>query len=247
MSFLRIIPSLLLSNKKLVKGVCFKDHKNAGSPKTTTMAFENQGADEVSIIDIDCYSHDVEPDYETLNEISKFSKTPITFGGGIKNLDIAKKIIRAGAEKIYLNRAALNNSELINTLVKTFGGQAIVVGINIIKHGNSYKIYEDANNQYNLEKYILNIQKLGIGEIKIMFVDREGKKIGIDLDYSKILNKIIYVSSIFEGGIGTLNHIENAFDIKIKALSLGTMLIFNDYNIVKIKSHLYNKGYNVRL
>ena len=67
-------------------------------------------ADEVSIIDIDCYSHDVEPDYETLNETSKFSKTPITFGGGIKNLDIAKKIIRAGAEKIYLNRAATNNS-----------------------------------------------------------------------------------------------------------------------------------------
>ena len=247
MNFLRIIPSLLLSNKKLVKGVCFKNHKNAGSPKTTTMAFENQGADEISIIDIDCYSNNIEPDYEVLNEISQFSKTPITFGGGIKNLDIAKKIVRAGAEKIYINRAALNNNELIKNLVKTFGGQAIVVGINIIKDMDFYKIYEDINNQYNLEKYILDVQKLGVGEIKIMFVDREGKKIGIDLNYCNIINKIIYVSSIFEGGIGTLSHIEDAFNTKINALSLGTMLIFNDYNIVKIKSHLYNKGYNVRL
>lgn len=246
MTFLRIIPSLLLSNKKLVKGICFKNHKNAGSPITTTMAFENQGADEISIIDIDCYNKNIEPDYNTLNEIAKFSKTPITFGGGIKNTDIAKKVIRAGAEKIYLNRTALFKSEIIKDLIKIFGGQAIVVGINIIKDGSKYKIYEDINSKINLEEYVLQIQNLGIGEIKIMFVDREGKKIGIDLDYCEYLNKLIFVSAIYEGGIGTLDDIEDAFN-KINALSLGTMLIFNDYNIVKIKSHLFNKGYKVRL
>ncbi len=80
-----------------------------------------------------------------------------------------------------------------------------------------------------------------------MFVDREGKKIGIDLKYCKYLNKLIFVSAIYEGGIGTLDDIEDAFNTGINALSLGTMLIFNDYNIVKIKSHLFNKGYNVRL
>jgi cyclase len=248
MNLLRIIPSLLLSNKKLVKGTMFKNHKSAGNPITTTLAFENQGADEISIIDIDCYKKkDLEPDYNTLSKIAKFSTTPITFGGGVKNLNIAKKVIRAGAEKIYINRSILKNKGIITDLVKYFGGQAVVVGINLFKENNNYRIYEDIKNEIDLEKYILQIQEMGIGEIKILFVDREGNKIGLDLECCKYLNKIINVSCIFEGGIGSLDHLENAFDEGIKAISLGTMLIFCDYNIVKIKTHLLNKGYNVRL
>jgi cyclase len=248
MSFLRIIPSLLLSNKKLVKGIGFANHKSAGNPITTTLAFENQGADEISIIDIDCYKHEnLEPDYDTIKEIARFSTTPITFGGGVKSLSIAKKVIRAGAEKVYLNRSILKKRDIITDLLKYFGGQAIVVGINIFKVNNKYKIYEDNDGYINIEKYLIEIQKMGIGEIKIMFVDREGRGIGLDAEYCKYLNKLIHISCIYEGGVGSLGHLEDAFDSGIQAVSLGTMLIFNDYNIVKIKSHLLNKGYNVRL
>jgi imidazole glycerol-phosphate synthase subunit HisF len=249
MSYLRIIPSLLLSQGKLVKGVGFKNHRNAGSPASTIVALESQGADEISLIDIDSYINNKkkEPDFEILKKISETSSTPITFGGGITNLEIAKKVIRSGAEKIYLNRAILNSRDLIQDIVKYFGGQAIVIGINLIKFKDSYKIYEDLNNKINLLNYISEIQNLGIGEIKINFVDREGKKEGLDLEFSeKILNHI-RVSCIFEGGIGSLNQIEDAFNKKINAVALGTMITFNDYNIFKIKRYLFDKNYNVRL
>ena len=246
MQYLRIIPSLLLSQNKLVKGVNFRDHRNAGSPASTVVALESQGADEILLIDIDSYiSSKSKPNLEILKKISKICSTPITFGGGIDNLDLAKEIIRSGAEKIYLNRKILSKIDFITDLVKNLGGQAIVIGINLIKIENNYKIFE--NNKTNILEYINNIQKLGIGEIKITFVDREGSKSGLDLEYCEHLLKYIRVSCIFEGGIGTLDQIEQAFGKKISAIGLGTMLTFTDYNIVKIKSHLFNKGYKVRM
>jgi imidazole glycerol-phosphate synthase subunit HisF len=246
MQYLRIIPSLLLSQNKLVKGVNFRDHRNAGSPASTVVALESQGADEILLIDIDSYiSSKSKPNLEILKKISKICCTPITFGGGIDNLDLAKEIIRSGAEKIYLNRKILSKIDFITDLVKNLGGQAIVIGINLIKIGSNYKIFE--NNKTNILEYINNIQKLGIGEIKITFVDREGSKSGLDLEYCEYLLKYIRVSCIFEGGIGTLDQIEQAFGKKISAIGLGTMLTFTDSNIVKIKSHLFNKGYKVRM
>ena len=248
MGYLRIIPSLLLSKGKLVKGSNFKNHKNAGSPASTVVALDSQGADEISLIDIDSYiSNKKNPDLETLKKVSQVSSTPITFGGGITNLEIAKKVIRSGAEKIYLNRAILEKKNFIKELIKHFGGQAIVVGINLIEDKDSYKIYEDKNNTINLKNYINEIQDLGIGEIKITFVNREGSKKGLDLNCCANLLKVIRVSCIFEGGIGTLDQIEESFKKNIEAIALGTMITFSDYNIVKIKRYLYNKNYKIRL
>lgn len=248
MDYIRVIPSLLLLNKKLVKGVCFKNFKNAGSPLSTITAFDSQGADEILIMDINTYlDKKKEPDYEIIKKISGISSTPITFGGGIRNIEIAKKIIRFGIEKIYLNRIVFENKNIVTQLIKYLGGQALVIGVNLIKIQGKYRIYEDKENKIDVLKYIIDIQNMGIGEIKITFVDREGKKCGLDNKFCKYIMSYIWVSSIFEGGIGSLEHLEDAFKEKIGAIALGTMLTFNDYNIVKIKRHLYNKGFNVRL
>ena len=248
MNYLRIIPSLLLSKGKLIKGINFQNHKNAGSPSSTVLALESQGADEISLIDIDNYVTGInkEPDFETLKKVSEVTSTPITFGGGINSLDTAKKVIRYGAEKIYLNRIAYKDKNLIIDLVKYFGGQAIVIGINIINSNNIYSIYEK-NIHKDLIEHLIEIQNLGIGEIKINFVDREGTKKGLDLTFIKKLLKHIRVSSVFEGGIGNLNQIEEAFNTKINAIGLGTMITFNDYNIFKIKRYLIDKNFNVRI
>ena len=248
MKYLRLIPSLLLSNGKLVKGCNFKNHRNAGSPASTVVALDSQGADEICLLDIDSYiSNKKEPDLETLKKVSKISSTPITFGGGINNIEIAKKVLRSGAEKIYLNRTIIKNKKIIKELVLHLGGQAIVVGINLIEYKNSYKIYEDKNNSIDIINYINEIQNLGVGEIKITYVNREGSKKGLDLKFSKYLLKFVRVSSIFEGGIGDLNQIEECFKNNIEAVALGTMITFSDYNIVKIKRHLFNKSYDIRL
>ena len=117
--YLRIIPSLLLSENKLVKGTNFRNHKNAGSPVSTVVAFDSQGADEISLIDIDTYHNkNIEPNLKMLREISKICSTPITFGGGIKDLKTAKEIIKSGAEKIYINRKILEDLSFAKSLVK---------------------------------------------------------------------------------------------------------------------------------
>ena len=244
--YLRIIPSLLLSENKLVKGTNFRNHKNAGSPVSTVVAFESQGADEISLIDIDTYHNkSIGPNLKMLKEISKICSTPITFGGGIKDLKTAREIIKSGAEKIYINRKILEDLSFAKSLVKEFGGQAVVVGINIIQNNNEYEIYE--NNKIGIFEYVKKVQNLGIGEIKFMFVNNEGNKLGLDLNFCEMILKHINVPSIFEGGIGSLEHLEQAFDKKVKAIALGSLLTFNDYNIVKIKRHLFNKNYKVRL
>ncbi len=248
MSFLRIIPSLLLSKKKFVKGMQFKNHKIAGWPNSTITAFDSQGADEIQMIDIDTYEIDhIEPDFEVLKKIAENCSTPITFGGGIINLDLALKAIRSGAEKIYVNRQILKNIHFLKNLSETIGSQAIVVGINIIRTGNEYRIYEREGEKINLFKYLENIQSSGAGEIKITIVDREGKKSGLDIDICKKINNVLSIPCIFEGGIGSLDDLKTAFLNDIKAVSLGTMLIFSDYNIVKIKRYLFNENFNVRI
>ena len=248
MDYIRIIPSLLLSNKKLIKGVNFKNFKNAGSPLSTITALDSQGADEISIMDVDTYlNENLEPDYVIIKKISEVSSTPITYGGGIKNIDIAKKVVRLGIEKIYLNRAILKNIKIINDLTKYFGGQALVAGINLEYIKGKYKIFEDETNKIDIIKHLTDIQYSGIGEIKVTFVNREGKKNGLDLKFTKYLMKHIRVSSIFEGGIATLDQLEAAFKENLNAVGLGTMLVFSDYKIVKIKRHLHNKGFRVRL
>ena len=247
MAYLRIIPSLLLSKKKLVKGVQFKNHKIAGGPNSTILAYDSQGADEISLIDIDTYHSHKEPDYETLNKISESCSTPITFGGGITNLDIALKVIRSGAEKVYLNRAVLKNQDILKELSKKIGSQAIVVGINLIKKEKKFKIYEAEGSNYDLFDYLNKVQKLGAGEIKITFAEREGKKLGLDLEICKRILKFLSVPCVFEGGIGSLEDIKNAFMNNVNAVGLGTMLIFSDYNIVKIKKYLLNENFKIRI
>ena len=158
--------------------------------------------------------------------------------GGIDTVKKGVDVIRSGFEKIYLNRILLKNPKILRELSINLGSQAIVAGINLTKKDESYKIYEDKNNKYELIDYINLIQEMGIGEIKITFVDYEGTKKGFDINFLKKLSEYIKVSSIYEGGIGSLDHLNDAFSNGASAIALGTMITFKDYNIIKIKKIL---------
>ena len=248
MKYLRVIPSLLLSQNKLVKGVKFSNHKIAGSPETTITSLESQGADEIILIDIDSYRNkDHKIDLNYLKEITNNCQTPITYGGGIDTVKKGVDVIKSGFEKIYLNRILLKNPKILREFSNNLGSQAIVAGINLTKKDERYKIYEDKNNKYELIDYINLIQEMGIGEIKITFVDYEGTKKGFDINFLKKLSEYIKVSSIYEGGIGSLDHLNDAFSNGASAIALGTMITFKDYNIIKIKKFLKNQGYKIRV
>ena len=247
MKFLRIIPSLLISNGKLIKGINFKNFKNAGSPVTTVSALDSQKADEIFIIDIDSYNKKRKPDLKILNKIAQVSNTPITFGGGINDLETAKQVFLNGAEKIYLNTVLFENESIVKKISSIYGNQSIVGGINIKKKNGKYYLLEDKILKIDPKNYAKKLQKLGIAELKIMFVDLEGTKKGIDIEYSKKINESVNIPCIFEGGVGSLDQISEFFEHGLKSIALGTIITFSDYNIIKIKHYLKNKKFNVRL
>ena len=248
MNYLRIIPSLLISNGKLVKGINFKNFKNAGSPVTTVAALDSQKADEIFIIDIDCYNKKkLEPDFELLEKIAEINSTPITFGGGIKNFIMAKKAFTSGADKIFLNSIIFDDEKIIDEIALQYGNQAVVAGMNIINKNGKYFLMEDNYNKINPIDYAKKLQKLGAGELKIIFVNLEGTKKGIDIDYSKKISDSVKIPCIFEGGIGDLDQLDLFFKSGLMSIGLGSLITFSDNNIVKIKHHLINKNFNIRV
>lgn len=246
MNFVRIIPSLLLSNKKLVKGKKFTNHINAGYPSSTCLALEGQKCDEIFLIDLDSYKNDKDPDFDTLNEISKNISTPITFGGGIKNIEQVKKAFKLGADKIYLGQILFKNKEIINRIKDIYGSQSIVAGINIIVDNQECYLLEDKEKKIDILDYIKSLINFGIGEIKITFVSNEGTEEGMNLDLSKKIISNIDLPIIFEGGLGNVEQIIDMIKIGANSFAIGSMITFKDYNIFKIKQHLFNKGYKVR-
>lgn len=243
MSFLRIIPSLLIQNKKLVKGYNFNNFQNAGIPKTTIQAFDSQKCDEIILIDLDGYNY-FNQDFDQLNEISKTSNTPLTFGGGINSLEKVRLAFKNGADKIYISTNLLINKKIIYETASIYGSQSIVGGLNLIVNRGNYKLLNEDKNPLEFAK---ELEDLGIGELKITFVNLEGSRKGFDLKICKKFLENINIPIIFEGGIGSLLDIEKAVDIGVKNFAIGTMLIFSDYNIYKIKQYLVNKNIKVRI
>ena len=245
-SLIRIIPSLLISKGRLVKGKKFENHRDVGKPHTTAIALSSQIADEMLVCDLDAYiDKNIEPDYRTLLKISKATMTPLTFGGGINSLDRAKKAFDNGADKIYLNSVLFKDINLVEKIANIYGSQSIMLGVNLVKKKGKINILDKP--EINLMKWFNFLQELKIGEIKITFVDLEGSQNGMDIETSKKLIKHSKLPLIFEGGIGNLEHIILALKNDIRTISLGTMIYFLDYNIIKIKQYIHNNNFEVRL
>jgi len=244
---IRIIPSLLLSKKKLVKGKNFSNYKNAGNPITTILSFDSQKADEIILVDLDAHKTLSNPDIETLKGISEILSTPLTFGGGVNNFETSKKILTNGADKILINSALMKKKKIIDDIALSFGSQSIVGGINLIEENNNFFIYEDSSKKINPIIYAKELEERGVGEIKITYVHLEGTRQGIEIEFSKKIIDKINVPLIFEGGIGKLEHISECCKNNITSIALGSLITFSDYNIIKIKQYLNNLKYKVRL
>ena len=243
---IRVLASLLLSNKKLVKGKNFNNHIVVGNPVTTILAHENHKADEILLVDLDAHQKKSEPDIETLKIISEINSTPLTFGGGIRSLEIAKKIITNGADKILIDTNLHKNKNFIREIIKTFGRQAVIASLNLIEEGNEMKLFNNKIKKNPID-IIKEIEELGVGEIKVTYVHLEGTRKGIDLNYSKKIAEIARIPIIFEGGIGSLKHIEEFYFSGLDSIALGELISFTENNIIKIKSFLQKFSNEIRV
>lgn len=247
----RLIPSLLMRAGTLVKGVGFARHRPAGAPETTVRAHDAQSADELTLLDIDASRERRGPDIATIARAAKGCSTPLTVGGGVGDLESARACMRAGADKLSVNAAALDSPVILDELARIYGAQAVVVGIDVVGGASTPRIYDHRAGRpvagKDFDGWIKEVVDRGAGEIRLTAVDREGTRAGFDLELLGRAKALSDAPIVIEGGGGTLEHIDAAVRAGADAVAIGTMLTFSDNNLLKIKRYLAQRGHLVRL
>ncbi|MCC7250959.1 HisA/HisF-related TIM barrel protein [Hyphomicrobium sp.] len=246
----RIIPTLLLRNGRLVKGVRFSDHRDAGAPATTSRAHSAQGADEIVVVDIDASREGRQPHFAVLEAISKEVQVPVTFGGGIASVALARRALESGADKIALTTTALDRPDLIDDAAHAFGAQAVVLGLDLVWRDGVLRLYDHrlrgTVDRPNPVEWVKEAVSRGVGEIRVMAVDREGVREGFDVPLYASIRELTDVPIILEGGAGNLTHIAEAMKAGVDSVGLGTLLVFSDNNLVKVRRFLEGAGLPMR-
>lgn len=246
----RVIPSLLLRAGRLVKGVRFKEHRDAGNPATTARAHNAQGADELLLLDIDAAREGRGPDLATIGKVAAECFMPLAAGGGIRTLADARAVFEAGADKVVINTAALDRPALLGEIARVYGAQAVVVAVDVFERESAGLVYDHRTSQPTgraAEAWIEECVRLGAGEIRLCSVDREGTRTGLDLQCLARVRSLVRVPVIGEGGAGSLEDVDSAMKAGADGVALGTLLVFSDNNIVKVRRFLAKAGHNVRI
>lgn len=231
MLFTRYIPCLLLKGDGLVKTVNFKNPKYVGDPINTVRIFNEKEVDELIFLDIEATPQNREPNYKLLSEIASECFMPLAYGGGLKNIEQAKKIFSIGLEKVIINTEAHHNKNLIPEIAKVYGTQAVVGVIDVKKNfwGKNEVVSKSASqkHKYSAVEWAKEIENQGVGEIMITCVDREGTWGGLDLELIKSITDAVNVPVIAHGGAGSIDHINEAVKIgKASAVGIGSMVVY---------------------
>ena len=248
---IRIIPCLDVKNGRVVKGINFVDLVDAGDPVEQADLYSKSGADEICFLDI---SASLEKRKTMINLVAKTSEKvfiPMTVGGGINSINDIRNLLKAGADKISINTAAILNENLIKESSDKFGSQCIVVAVDVKKHKNNWLVYSHGgqkNTGINALLWLEKLEKLGAGEILLTSMDRDGTKSGFDLDLLKKATDILKTPVIASGGVGKLEHFEEGVTKGgASALLAASVFHFAEYSIKDVKMFLNKKNIPVRL
>lgn len=209
----RIIPCLLIHNYGLVKTIQFKSPRYIGDPINAVRIFNEKEVDELIVLDIDSTVNSREPNYEIIAKLANECRMPLCYGGGVKSVDQAKKIISLGVEKISISSCAIENPEILLSIVNEIGRQSVVVTLDVMKtkNSNDYIIFLNngkENTQKNVINHALLMEKYGAGELIINSINNDGLMNGYDLFLAKKLKNIINIPISILGGAGSLDDIE---------------------------------------
>lgn len=227
----RVIPTLLVQNKRLVKGQNFCNFRYVGDPCNTIRIFNELEVDELIFLDIAATIEGCEPDLILLAEIANESFMPMCYGGGIRSLEIAKSIFDIGFEKIVLNTNAIQNPKLITKIAKHFGSQAVIVSIDVKSSllGKSTVRTMAGKHKTSLSplEWAIEVESLGAGELLLTSIDREGTWEGFDLELVKKVTDAVSIPVIAHGGAGCLDHVSKVVkEAGASAVALGSMVVF---------------------
>jgi cyclase len=247
----RIIPKFLLRGGRLFKGVRFHDNfREAGNPVTTAKVYDAYGVDEMIFLDTVATTAVQDATIAIVERVSAEVFMPLTVGGGVRALEDINKLLRAGADKVSVTTAAVDDPVFVRRAAQRFGDQCITVSIDYreVAPGN-FRVYSHGGRQRTeIEplEWARRMQDANCGEIVLCSIDRDGTMTGYDLDLIAAANAQVSVPVIASSGAGSLQHCIDAFDAGASAIAISSLFLFTDHSPIKVRSHLRTRGVNVR-
>jgi len=247
----RIIPCLDIKDGKVVKGINFKDLVVAGDAKTQAVEYERLGADEIVFLDISASLENRKTLIDTVYEVSKNIFIPLTVGGGINSLDDIDMLLKAGADKVSINSAAVKNPLLVKEASKKYGSQCIVVAIDAKYNSGYYEVYTHGGTKptkLNVVDYAELVQRYGAGEILLTSIDEDGRKNGYDLRLNGLVSHVVSIPVIASGGAGKMEDFKKVFDVtNVSAALAASIFHYKEVNITDLKKYLKSNRIEVRV
>ncbi|MBR2394869.1 MAG: imidazole glycerol phosphate synthase subunit HisF [Candidatus Methanomethylophilaceae archaeon] len=246
----RIIPCLDVKDGKVVKGINFKDLKDIGSPAELAKAYEAQGADEVTFLDISASLESRGTMLDLVSETAKSLFVPLCVGGGIRTFEDMRDALNAGADKVSVNSAAVSNPGMITECAERFGRQCVIVAIDAKKTDNGWTVWTHGGTKdtgLDVIEWAKKVEELGAGEILLTSMDADGVKTGYDIPLTAAVADAVSIPVIASGGCGSIEHIYEVFTKTNAAAALAASIFhYNECTVADVKQYLRDRGVSVR-
>jgi len=250
MKIKRLIPCLDVRDGRVVKGIRFQGLRDMGDPTELARRYEEQGADELVVLDVSATVRDVDHDYPTIRSMRSSLSIPLTVGGGVRQVRDAEKLLRAGADKVAVNSAAVASPELVTTLASNFGSQCTVVAIDAAQtsSGQWQVLTHSGGKQsgFDLVDWVREVEQRGAGEVLLTSWDRDGTRSGYDLPMLQAVTRAVRLPVIASGGANSPGHLLEAIDAGADAVLAASIFHEGQYDVSSLKDWLSSQGIGVR-
>jgi cyclase len=247
----RVIPCLDVKDGRVVKGVNFVDLRDAGDPVEAAIAYDAAGADELTFLDINATHENRGTMMDVVRRTAEACFMPLTVGGGVRTVDDIKTLLRAGADKVSINSAAVANRQFVKEAAEKFGDQCIVVAIDAKRSGSRWEIFTHGGRKstgIDAIEFPQEVVSLGAGEILLTSMDRDGTRSGFDIELTRAIADSVGVPVIASGGVGNLDHlVEGIRSGHATAVLAASIFHFGEFTIREAKEHMVRAGLPMRL
>jgi cyclase len=248
---IRVIPCLDVTAGRVVKGVNFVNLRDAGDPVEIAARYDAEGADELAFLDITATSDDRDILLHVIEAVASRVFIPLTVGGGVRKIDDLRRLLNAGADKVSVNTAAVQNPGLIREMSGIVGNQAIVVAIDAKKRGDSWEVFTHGGRKptgLDAVEWAKRMQEAGAGEILLTSMDRDGTRDGFDLALTRAVSEAVGVPVIASGGVGSMKDLaDGVIEGRADAVLAASVFHFGDFTVRQAKEHMQSRGIEVRL